>query len=175
MKFTTTLSAIALLILAPTFSWADRMGPNGDKLYEAAAHFEGACREKIICRAPYNRETLLDENFNGLSPEIQNTLFEVAQYQAQIWADTILEGDYVSAGDVRLDEVTAFYRGAELLGYNISYSETAWNISDCAYDGAPESLKSCTSGRIFETSYVSNDMQTFFSDEERFAQFLSLQ
>ena len=164
-------------MLTPLMAQADKMGPNGDKFYEAAAHFEGACRNKRECRAPYSRDILfsLDNKLEKIQPETRSSLKEVAHYQTQIWGDTILEGDYVAAGDLRLDEVVAYYHGSELLGYKIVYSETAWYTGDCSYDGSKDSLKSCSEGRIVEASYVSKDMETFFSDEEQFAQFLNLE
>ncbi len=166
-----------VLLVTPALSWADKMGPNGDKFYEAAARFEGACGQQLECRPPYSRKVLYSQRsrINKLSDSVRQSLKDVVDYQTQIWGDTILEGDYVSSGRPRLDEVIAYYLNSELLGYKMRYSEKAWYTGDCTYNGTRPSLANCQEGRIAETSYVSPDMKTFFSDEEQFAQFLMIE
>ncbi len=166
-----------VLLMSPNLSWADKMGPNGDKFYEAAARFEGACGQQTECRPPFSRKVLYSQKsrVNKLSDSVRVDLKAVVDYQTQIWGDTILEGDYVASGRPRLDEVIAYYRDSELQGYKMRYSEKAWYTGECAYNGTRASLANCKEGRIAETSYVSPDMETFFSDEEQFAQFLMIQ
>lgn len=166
-----------LFAWTPAMSWADKMGPNGDKFYEAVGHFEGACGQQAQCKPPFSKKLLYSQKtrFNILSEDTRETLKAVVNYQVQIWGDTILEGDYVASSRPRLDEVVAYYRDSEFLGYKMKYSEKAWYTGNCSYDGSRKSLDSCKVGRITETSYVSPDTETFFSDEEQFAQFLVLQ
>lgn len=171
MSLKSTVVAIFSVFVVST-SLADQMGPNGDLFYEEAAHFENACKT-TPCKAPYSKQLLYNQNtnLNKLSPEVKDVLKKVANDQAQIWGDTILEGDYYSAGRTRLDSVMAFYNGNSLIGFKIIYSEKAWYTGDCNFDGSRASLKGCKAGRISEGSYVSSDAQTYFSDEERYAHF----
>lgn len=171
MSFKIVFKALLGLLL-PALSLADQMGPEGDKFYEEAAHYEHACQTSP-CSSVYSHEVVYHQRnkISKLSPEVRASLKEIAVDQSQIWGDTILEGDYVSSGRVRLDEVLAFYNGQKLIGYKIKYSEKAWYVGDCNYNGKRESLKDCQEGRIVEGSYVSADHLTFFSDEERYAQF----
>ncbi len=165
-------AVFALLFIGAT-SFADEMGPNGDKFYEEAARFENACSQ-VECAAPYSRKVVYSQGHrSATTPESTKRLKAIAFDQAQIWGDTILEGDYHSAGRTRLDEVVAYYKNDAIIGYKIKYSEKAWYIGSCDYDGSQESLKSCEEGRIVEGSYVSADTLTYFSDEEKYASFTS--
>lgn len=168
------LATVAVFTMTSSMALADQMGPNGDKFYEEAAHFENACLIEP-CRGPYAKKVIYDQTrrLNGISTQDRSTLKAVAVAQAQVWGDTILEGDYYSTGRTRLDHVTAFYKNETLVGYKIEYSEKAWYTGDCQFDGNRDSLKACKEGRIVEGSYVSPDAQTYFSDEERYAEFSS--
>lgn len=169
LKFALT----ALLgLFVSSVSVADQMGPNGDKFYEEAAHYENACGGES-CKGSYTHKVLYSQKsrLNNLTPEIRDQIKKVAAAQTQIWGDTILEGDYRASGRVRLDKVLAFYKKNRLVGYKIQYSEKAWFVGECNYNGSRESLVGCQEGRIAEGSYVSADLQTFFSDEERYAEF----
>lgn len=168
-KFTATL---LLGLFTSSLALADKMGPNGDKFYEEAAHFENACSEEL-CKAPYSQQVVYNQSskLNKLSVDTKNVLKSIAFEQAQIWGDTILEGDYHAAGRTRLDLAIAYYKDNQLVGYKISYSQKAWETSECNFDGTKQSLKDCKEGRIIEGSYVSPDAQTYFSDEERYAEF----
>lgn len=167
---TAILALLGLLVSSVT--WADQMGPNGDKFYEEAAHYENACRNDD-CQAPYSEQIVYNQKtkIKLLANETLAVLKKVASQQAQIWGDTILEGDYYSSGITRLDNVLAFYNNGQLVGYKIQYSEKAWYTGDCDFDGSRKSLKGCKAGRISEGSYVSSDAQTYFSDEDRYAEF----
>jgi hypothetical protein len=163
---------IAMFTLTSAIALADQMGPDGDKFYEAAAHFENACMNGP-CQGDYTKKLIYDQKrkFNKLSEKEQARMKSVAVDQAQVWGDTILEGDYFASGRVRLDQVVAFYKADELVGYKIQYSEKAWYTGECQFNGKRETLKDCQEGRIVEGSYVSPDTQTYFSDEERSAKF----
>lgn len=168
------LFASALIVISAfsASALADQMGPNGDKFYEEAARFENACL-KGECRAPYSKTITYDQKRrkSSLAPNDVSALKAVAFQQAQIWGDTILEGDYYAAGRTRLDEVISFYKGTKLVGYKIKYSEKAWYTGDCNFTGKRETLKDCRVGRIAEVSYVSPDKETYFSDEDHYAEF----
>lgn len=162
----------ALITLVSSFALADKMGTDGDKFYEEAAHFTNACAEEP-CKAPYNSAVLYNQKskLNKLEAQVRADLKSIAVEQAQVWGDTILEGDYAAAGNTRLDLVTGYYKNNVLVGYKIQYSEKAWFTGECHYTGTRESLKGCKEGRIQETSYVSEDRGTYFTDESRQADF----
>lgn len=163
----------AASLMTSSFAWADRMGQGGDKFYEEAAGFEHACKVAPECQAPYSRKLVYNQKarYDKMPLDIRNELKRVALAQAQIWGDTILEGDYQAAGRTRLDAVEAFYKNDVIIGYKITYSEKAWYVGNCAFDGTRDSLKSCQEGRISEGSFVSPDAQTYFTDEEKYAKF----
>lgn len=132
---------------------------------DVAVQFSVAC-VKDECDKPFTK-TVVEPN-----PLLKSYFSIIAKKQAQVWGDTILEGDYVAAGDTKLDQVRELKINGSLAGYLITYSETAWNISDCAYDGLhPESLKDCVHGRIVESSYVSLDLREYFYDDSTSAVF----
>lgn len=166
------LPIIILNFFISSLSFADGMGPHGDKFYEEAGHFAYACKEEP-CKAPYSQVLVYDrqENLNQLSSETQTLLRQITFRQAQIWGDTILEGDYFAEGHTRLDKVIAFFKDNVLVGYKIQYSEKAWYTGDCNYNDTKSSLQNCQEGRIAEESYVAPDAQTYFSDEEHYAAF----
>nr|BFD68655.1 hypothetical protein HAGR004_36770 [Bdellovibrio sp. HAGR004] len=171
MSLKTAFTAL-LGFMVSSVALADQMGPNGDKFYEEAAHYEHACQSSP-CKSGYSNEIVYSQKqrLNKLSQDTRAALKAIAVDQAQVWGDTILEGDYHAAGRTRLDEVMAFYKNSRLIGYKIQYSEKAWYVGDCDFNGKRESLKGCKEGRIIEGSYVSADHQTYFSDEERYAEF----
>lgn len=154
-------------------AWADQMGPNGDKFYEDAAHYENACRRQEGCKAPFSHRIVYHQDLkrNSLPLETLEALRTIAGIQADAWLETVFEEGYVTLRRTRLDYVLEFYKGKRLIGYKIQYSRKAWMIQNCAYDGSTSSLKNCPDGRISEGSYVSADRETFFSDEERHASF----
>lgn len=160
--------------LCSLYTWADQMGPNGDKFYEEAAHYENACRRENGCKKPFSHRIVYHQAHkkNTLAPETLEALRLIAGVQADAWLETVFEEGYATLRRTRLDYVLEFYKGTRLIGYKIQYSRKAWYIHGCAgYDGSATSLKHCPDGRISEGSYVSADGQTFFSDEERHATF----
>lgn len=121
------------------------------------------------CQSPYTVIELYrysaQSDFGQLQFKSKKELMQIAYQQAQVWADTILEGDFVADGKTRLDEVQALYKNKKLIGYKITYSERAWDTAYCNYDGLHEdTLRGCTEGRIVESSFVSTDYaQAFYT------------
>lgn len=136
------------------------------------AKFSMICSQDT-CDKPYSKTV----SYHYLEPKkidqnLKVILERIAGKQAQIWGDTILEGDYAADGNTRLDQVVNLYKSYELIGYLITYSERAWDTSVCQYDGIHDStLLGCAPGRIVESSYVSLDFKDFFYDEKTAAVF----
>lgn len=125
------------------------------------------------CETPYAKKIVYDYlSQNPIEAKLKKIFERVAYRQAQIWGDTILEGDYEAAGNTRLDRVVNLYKNRKLVGYLITYSEKAWDTSTCRYDGINEStLKDCKTGRIVESSYVSLDFKDYLYDDKNSAIF----
>lgn len=131
------------------------------------------CDKDYRCPAPYDLKNIFRySEQQPMDSDLKKALTRIAKSQAQVWADTILEGDFVAEGYTRLDRVEEIYKHNILIGYLIKYSEKAWDTSDCSYDGIRDStLVGCAGGRIVESSYVSADLKDYFYDEKTGAKF----
>lgn len=100
-------------------------------------------------------------------------LKKAAEEQVNVWGDTISEGDYVADGEVKINKIAAIYKDDLLVAYKITYSQNAWDTSECNYDGNhhSETLIGCSAGKIVESSYVTPEMKYFEVDENQFAEF----
>jgi len=154
--------------------YADAKGPGADGFYDLIETYRQACAP--TCMAPFTNESAFDIEQPGqsnLATDVEATLKTVATSQAQIWADTILEGDFYAEGNTRLDSVIGLFRNNEFIGYKIVYSERAWYTGECSFDGQNEAdLIDCKEGRIHESTFVSPDFKTFFRDEDGLADFV---
>lgn len=171
-----SFSALLIVSLIASFSSANSNKSRYELLRQETANFTDSCLEQS-CNAPYVQELLYhhEEESNKLSPEIKKRLEYIAKHQAQLWGDTILEGDYFANNDTRLDSVIGLYKDNEFIGYKIEYSETAWWVGDCDFDDSDASLESCQKGRIVERSYVTGNGANFFNDQEHYAEFMAAQ
>ncbi len=162
-----------LLIGSPTLGWTQHLSARQvsqvyyraecDKVRGTQCRRPGITAEKV----PYS---LLQRIPGGLRTKLQQLAYD----QAQIWGDTILEGDFAADGNVQLDTVVIIRAQNRVIGYGIRYSERAWYIGDCLYNFKdPESLRTCREGRIVESSFVSTDLQEAEVDENQFADFVT--
>ncbi len=154
---------------------ADQAGPDYLALATRIKEARSACVPQTAdCSLPGLRPEVVYENGHAdarVTQEHLKVFSEVAKHQAQIWADTILEGDYRAAGDTRLDKVEAFFKGEELVAYRITYSERAWYTGEC-HPSQP--LQGCEEGRIAEASFVSPTTQSWLRDDRAYADFISI-
>lgn len=166
-------TSILLGFLVCSTAWADESGPGSERFREESAAYAEACKDESACRAPYHNQVLYSHSkqINHLTDVTKEALKSISFEQAQIWGDTILEGDYAAEGSTRLDRVLALFKGDQLIGYKIQYSEKAWYTGQCEYTGVPETLKNCAPGRIHEGSFVSTDLETYYTDENDQADF----
>lgn len=134
----------------------------------------GVQGEISTCATNWEHRDLYDikKEVKRIPDSLSEKLKEIAFDQAQIWGDTILEGDYIASGETILDQVFAIYENEMLKAYYIKYHEQAWYIGDCNYDeNDPSSLNQCTEGIISEGTYISPDLKTVITDDENFADF----
>lgn len=125
------------------------------------------------CRSGYNVQTFAGQQLQQLPPQVQKALYDIAHVQAQIWGDTILEGDFFADGKVQVQKVKVLYKGQRRVGFSITYYEKAWYTGDCDFHyGKLESLRSCRPGHIVESAFVSTNATEAQVDENQFAKFL---
>ena len=167
------LKIVCMLFLFQTPTvMADEVVNPARFIYEAG-QISDLCDKEFRCPAPYELKNIFRySEQQPIDSDLKKALTRIAKSQAQVWADTILEGDYVAQGFTRLDRVEEIYKHNILIGFLIKYSEKAWDTSDCSYDGIRDStLADCAPGRIVESSFVSVDLKHYFYDEKTGAKF----
>ncbi|MFP5519420.1 MAG: hypothetical protein ACLGGX_05920 [Bdellovibrionia bacterium] len=127
------------------------------------------------CTLNYGAEVLFVkyQNINKLEKNTQIALEKIAYEQAQVWADTILEGDYVAEGDTYLTSVVGIYRDQELIAYHLMFGEEAYYTGDksCRYYEEQQSLEGCEKGEILEGAFVSKDFKAVLNDDLNYPEF----
>ena len=160
----TTVVAIAIPFLTPANAIADR-GPNPEfaKIVKSIEETPESVSVEVLFDS--------DEGANDLDTKNLETLHEIAHDQAQVWGDTILEGDYAADGKTSLDRVESLSIGGKFVGYRITYSEKGWMTATCEYRGEPDQLEGCQEGRISEASLVSPQFDNYTRDINAYAEF----
>jgi hypothetical protein len=157
-----------LLIFAGINSFARR----GQSLEVGQLYYSAHCNQN--CDAHIYLELYNSQEFQNLPEELLQNLNKVAFDQAQIWGDTILEGEYAADGNTVIDKIVIIKNGDRILGYAVTYSERAWYLGQCNYvPSHPESLQTCKEGRIQETSFVAANLRNAEVDQNQFAEFHS--
>lgn len=170
---------LSLMICGFSVAQADQFGGDYREFSTLIRHAQEPCRMGVACTLSEQSGLRLITlyTFNGavrsrLNPDVLRRLHGFAREQAVIWADTILEGDFVADGVTRLEGVQGVFQGEEFLGFRIVYSERAWYVGNCGYDSARVStLAACRPGRIYEASYVSRNLTSWMRDETALAHF----
>lgn len=142
-----------LLALAPVSAFART--PYED-LIQLRQQVRASCR--AVCTNGYAIQVAYQDGKGALNPAFVAKMQRTANDQAQIWGDTILEGDYEMTTQVRLDEISVITRAGTVVGYRITYSSGArspWGV-----------------GRIRETSWVHTDLTTGLVEENEQATFV---
>ncbi len=158
------LIAIQTLVLAllmlPSFAKADRIEMSQRGWAELLKN--GVQLERV-------RLTQIDLATNELPAAIYDRLTTIVEDQAQIWGDTILEGDYYAEEAVKLDSIELVRANDIFLGYRVTYSSVAFETADCRPE---DDMQSCTKGRIVESSFVSPNLNSWIRDERAMAEFV---
>lgn len=163
------MSLVTPLIFCVVSASAEERTHSHMSLSDLVRFISISCKSNVtVCRNGLSRVEL-----RALPEPLNSRLSQVAYDQAQIWADTILEGDYVAEGPTQLGQVYQYTLNGQVVAYHITYSEKAWDVSECAYDGLrSSSLTDCRAGRIVESSYVSADFIEAEQDEKNYAHFV---
>lgn len=125
----------------------------------------------------------VDVELKDLTAKEKVKLLEAAQYQADIWYDTILEGDYQldSSGKLSLTYVQKYFSNNKFIAYRITYSHPAYATGACdtEWDGDYDDeaaykkylQENCPLGRITGAAYVSPDLELQFRDDDAIEDF----
>lgn len=151
---------------------------NYKKLQEIIDLYKHNCNETAEqqdCRDNISTEMIFNLN-STQAQKIDSTTYQalktIAEEQAQVWADTILEGDYQANGNTELGMVQAIYQNGQLRAYHIFFFERAWFTGNCNFDYENQkSLQSCERGEIREAAFVSSNLKTVLPDEDHYAEF----
>lgn len=146
--------------LVPSVASADQV-PNLSRPW--ANGLRAALKTKQVIVTP------VDLGTNTLPSNVRTELDNIAQDQAQIWADTILEGDYIAENDVAVEAVETVQMNAVFLGYRITYSSLAVDTSNCDAD---KDLTACVHGRIVESTFVAPSLDSWIRDAQHLAEFV---
>lgn len=114
---------------------------------------------QIIDSVQVQRHTLSTTEVEALPAHVLSSLQQVADLLAQIWGDTILEGDYSADDDVSLDSIEVLKLNEGVIGYRITYSSRAFDTAENI------------AGRILESAFVSGDFKAFSRDSNALAKF----
>jgi hypothetical protein len=125
---------------------------------------------RIACHNPLTGKNLRSEK---ASLHVQfEKLNGIAYEQAQLWGDTIYEGNYASIGDFEVLQIAEIYKEGELIAYRVTYQEPAVDTDTCESSGNYEKDKSCERGFVYESATVSTDfrfVEVLEGDEAKFA------
>ncbi len=97
---------------------------------------------------------------NRLQPDVFSALHEKAFDLAQIWGDTILEGDYAADGKTQLEKVDILRLNDEIVAYRIQYSEGGWDLA--------QGLE----GRIRESAWTLPNLEASDSEDHQLVVFV---
>lgn len=161
-----SMTAFLVALIAAPLALADESGPDELQFRKVVEKLEKNGLTRFDVRVVYE-----NSQWSTSAAEFEK-LHKIAQSQAQIWADTILEGDYEADGQTVLDRVEEIQFKGRLVAYRITYSERAWYIGSCDYDYEDKSkLASCAEGRISEASFVSSSLTSWTRDSNAYAEF----
>lgn len=148
-------------LLAPQAARADNVTP-GSKAW--ADDVRAAVRGNLA------RLDLVDQAASPLPHDVSDTLAVIADDQAQVWADTILESDFVAEEGVKVEAVETIQSRSEFLGYRVTYSSIAVDTSTC---DPRADITLCDTGRIVESSFVAPKLDAWVRDDTQFAKYVS--
>jgi hypothetical protein len=116
---------------------------------------------------------LIIQTLNEPSDPVYEQLEHHAYELTQIWVDTILEADFAVAHEVRLNGIQEIDKDGRLIAYRITYSDGAWETSNCSYSETT-STEGCEPGVIIESAFVRPDFSEAWRDHRAFATFRKL-
>ena len=141
-----------------------RTSSSGEEFQRLVVSAQSLCPVVACSSTSIRMKTLTAAEASELPQETRNRLDVAANELSQIWGDTILEGDYYSDEEARVDKIQLLYQDQAFVGYRITYSAKAWDTATCEFRGDKPSLVKCQVGKIIESGFVSADFSTSFED-----------
>jgi hypothetical protein len=124
------------------------------------------CPDLHCAKSPILAQVLSAGEINLMQKPSEVKLTQLCERMAEAeWPDTILEGPYVANFNVKISEIEALFKASTgvLLGYKITYEDKAWYTDTCNYSPKhPETLKSCETGVLSESLFVSIETNEAF-------------
>ena len=133
---------------------------------------DSVCDFSDQCDTPF---TIEEMDVRDIANKKLKKLKQKAWDRAQIWADTILEGDYIAFGNTELSQVRVFKFDGKVIAYHIRYYERAAETSSesCVYNEQRGYYEGrCVGGVIRESGYISWNMLDETDDEGEYAEFI---
>lgn len=124
-----------------------------------------------------------DVELKDLSKKEQYELLKSAEYEANVWYDTILEGDYQLDSDAKLELTTVqkYFSNNKFIAYRISFARGAYETGACETEWEYETddeeaykkylAENCQYGRIVGAAYVSPGFEMQFRDDDAIEDF----
>lgn len=149
-----------MLILTLSLTATAEESPVERKLKDLISQVNLACSNDV-CSQGFSWERAYEAPaLNKLQPDLLSALHEKAADLAQIWGDTILEGDYAADGETQLEKVDVLRLDDQVMAYRIQYSERGWDLA--------QGLE----GRIRESAWTLPDLETSGSEEHQLVVFV---
>lgn len=156
LKISSLFFSVLVAVFAVTTAHAAASQASMNKMLN---RIENLCdyKVRIACKAPLGARNYK----GGKLQEMQDfkKFQDQANEYAQVWADTILEGPYISIGETELINVAEIYDDAHLVAYRITFQEPGIDTDSCQGPNKnPEKDPTCTHGFIMESVVFSPDM-----------------
>lgn len=123
-------------------------------------------------------------NMTELTEKERTQLLKAGQEEADIWPDTILEGEYALDSEANLELASVekvFTQKGAFVAYRVGIYHAAFDTGSCEtewdfeYDDEAAYreylVKNCTAGHISSALYVSPDFKHHFRDEDSIEDF----
>ena len=150
----------------------------------ASSRGEDQFIKKVYAVIEANNGTFKEVSPDRLTPKQIAGLLKAAGEEADIWYDTILEGDYMlnSEADIEVAELSKYYSASgEFVAYRAVIQHAAFDVGSCDVDWeeTPENMNqilkdNCTAGYISGGIFISPDFKFHFRDEDAIEDFTEL-
>ncbi|UXR64804.1 hypothetical protein EZJ49_00860 [Bdellovibrio bacteriovorus] len=147
----------------------------------ASSHAEDLFIKKVYAVTEANNGRSEDVDPETLTSRQIDGLMKAANAEADIWYDTILEGDYMlnSEAEVEVAALSKYYSASgEFVAYRAIIQHAAYDVGSCDIDWEEDQDKmdqflkgNCTPGYISSGIFISPDFKFHFRDENAIEDF----
>ncbi|MBX3040218.1 MAG: hypothetical protein KF789_05850 [Bdellovibrionaceae bacterium] len=151
---------ISMLMIALSLKATAQESRPDQQLKDLLSQVKVACSDDV-CSQGFSIEAAFEiPALNKLNGELLTSLHDKAFDLAQVWGDTILEGDYAADGKTRLEKVDILRFNDQIVAYRIQYSEGGWDLA--------QQLE----GRIRESAWTLPNLEASGSEEHQLVVFV---